>query len=310
MFSLARIYESLIEIKTQEEDFIDNHLYNVKIIGTNEYTQSIKKYYYLDLIFYHVFIHIILSLLLENTQQRSDKPKIKLLSKELDLIDWDFIYFLLNLKTTRFSDEYFYLNAKDFYFKVRNTSITTLKTYLKEINFQILENEDFYAKLIEIQHSQIMVETNKGLIILPNEIDKRIKGKYYTPKKMTDFISNLVLKLFNDSNQIINVLDPACGSGLFLNSLSNTLLTNNTLFNNKKLILEGKDIDYKSLLTASLSVAFQFLYNDIDINNYSIKLVNEDYLLNQESRNERYDLILGNPPYIRERYFNKIYRKK
>ncbi len=61
-------------------------------------------------------------------------------------------------------------------------------------------------------------DSEKNIIIDNKTKDKRELGAYYTPQMLVEFVYNEVLPMpsKNDCNYKLKILDPACGSGIFL----------------------------------------------------------------------------------------------
>ncbi|NOR44846.1 MAG: hypothetical protein GQ534_04600 [Candidatus Delongbacteria bacterium] len=153
------------------------------------------------------------------------------------------------------------------------------------------------------------------------------KGAYYTPKFLVDYIlSETVEKYFDDNSGEYNckILDPSCGSGIFLVEglrriieqyleLNNNKITKSTL---KKIAEEnifGIDKDEKAINVAIFSIYLALLdyQNPKEIENFTfpnlIKNGNfhiEDFFdqkaeFDTDFRNKKFDFILGNPPWKR-----------
>ena len=130
--------------------------------------------------------------------------------------------------------------------------------------------------------------TKESIDYLKNtDIKKRKKlGQYFTPKSIRELLLSKLPKKDN-----ADILDPACGSGEFLLSCKKYF---------KNPILYGFDIDKKLINIASKLVK-----------NASIK--NFDFL-NIDINKNKYDYIIGNPPYfelklneeIKKKYFDII----
>lgn len=101
-------------------------------------------------------------------------------------------------------------------------------------------------------------------------------GKIYTPKNIVDFMTKDL-----DVSQM-DVLEPSCGDGNFVVSL----------LNSKKLV--AQDIDQEAL--------------DIMKKRCNVVGKNEDFLISDE--NEKFDLIIGNPPYINVHDLSEDVRKE
>ena len=114
-----------------------------------------------------------------------------------------------------------------------------------------------------------------------NSSEQKLRGAYYTPYDLADKI----VKLFN-FDSIKSILEPSCGDGVFLDALTE----------NKHL---GKDISAIEIEEAVLKKV-KARYN----HNKSISFINNDFLnfYENEKNKQHFDLILGNPPYIRYQY--------
>ncbi len=101
-------------------------------------------------------------------------------------------------------------------------------------------------------------------------------GQFFTPYSIARFMARWL-----DSNpQLREVLDPACGLGVFARSL--------TEVSAKELNIRGYDTDHR-VLNAAAKV--------LSRNGDNCQLVEQDYLL--DGWEESYDGIISNPPYIR-----------
>lgn len=119
---------------------------------------------------------------------------------------------------------------------------------------------------------------------------QKLRGGYYTPKALTDYILNWA---FEDGPKL-NILEPSCGDGAFLESLINK----KELVNAKCTAIEletGEAIKAKKLVEN---------YPNIDVRNSDFF---KEYYENLYS--EKYDLIIGNPPYIRYQYLTAEQRE-
>lgn len=114
---------------------------------------------------------------------------------------------------------------------------------------------------------------------------QKLRGAYYTPEKLAEFI----VKQFESdikNEKIKTILEPSCGDGVFLDALSKIKCINNV-----EMIL-GVEIQEEEAKKAKMKA----------IENMNI--VNEDFikLYDKNLKNKKYDLIIGNPPYIRYQY--------
>ena len=115
-----------------------------------------------------------------------------------------------------------------------------------------------------------------------NSYDK-LRGGYYTPQTIADFIVEWAVRSPEDK-----ILEPSCGNGSFLHALiTRTICADAT----------GVELDP---VEAKKAVEY----------GYPIK--NEDFFSYYESEVEnkqKFDVILGNPPFIRYQNFDEQYRE-
>lgn len=115
----------------------------------------------------------------------------------------------------------------------------------------------------------------------------KLRGGYYTPSEITEFICNWVI----DKNTT-NILEPSCGDGAFIKSLCEIMQSKKS--NN----ILGIELDKIEAKKAS---------------KYNANIINEDFFsyYEKEILNKRkFDCVVGNPPFIRYQNFNKEYREK
>ncbi|WP_329385780.1 Eco57I restriction-modification methylase domain-containing protein [Anaerofustis sp. HA2171] len=116
-------------------------------------------------------------------------------------------------------------------------------------------------------------------------LEKKYNGVYYTPLT----IATCMVKFFKHDKYIKTVLEPSCGNGIFLKALVNEQLIEQY---NKITAVEIQKSE-----AATLSKTFK--------NNSNISIYNEDFFEFYKKNKNKYDLILGNPPYIRYQYIAK-----
>ena len=138
--------------------------------------------------------------------------------------------------------------------------------------------------------------------------DKLINGAIYTPKNIREYITKQSFnELILESIDSIKIADIACGCGGFLIDASLELKqrTNKSF---KKIFQEnifGVDIQEYSIertkiLLSLLAIIYgedekEFQFNLYIANSLEFEWLKED---NQIKKNEGFDLILGNPPYV------------
>ncbi|MDB5089379.1 MAG: Adenine-specific methyltransferase Eco57IA [Mucilaginibacter sp.] len=152
--------------------------------------------------------------------------------------------------------------------------------------------------------------------------DKKEKGLYYTPSHLAKLLVDecLPLKKYEDIDlDNYRILDPACGSGIFLVIAFKRLVQIWRLQNNmqppplsklKKILLNIYGIDKEEqavrLASFSLCLALCNELNPIDIiNNLKFSdlrqsnLIQSDFFTEHILKQKKFDLIIGNPPFNR-----------
>lgn len=123
---------------------------------------------------------------------------------------------------------------------------------------------------------------------MPNN---KSEGSYYTPFYIADFMIKLCEDVLNTSERV-DILEPSCGDGVFI-----------------KALLNKKDFQYREKITfcgverdnQELSKAKTYKKNlkQIGINS---SFYNQDFLDFCLLRKRKFDVIIGNPPYINKKY--------
>ena len=120
--------------------------------------------------------------------------------------------------------------------------------------------------------------------------EQKLRGAYYTPLQLAD----AMVELFASQN-ISTVLEPSCGDGVFLDALQNLNLLNKV---DKLTAVEIEPDEAEKVRDR---------YSDFE----QIEVCTEDFFdfYNRVLGKEQYDLILGNPPYIRYQYLKESQRE-
>lgn len=106
-------------------------------------------------------------------------------------------------------------------------------------------------------------------------------GAFYTPPKLAKWIIKTVLK----PETSLSILEPSCGDGIFIREISQTL-------NYQKHNITAVEIDETTINQA------------IQKNNMAnTQWINQDFLF--WNTNKKFDLIIGNPPYISKKHLSK-----
>jgi len=127
------------------------------------------------------------------------------------------------------------------------------------------------------------------------------RGAYYTPKPISDFLVKWGLE---NEKQPFDILEPSCGDGIFLRSLTESL----TLKMNYNTRILAVEMDRNEAKKARIEVKTLKKIPKITIN-----VATSEYFGYMRGRSKRakrqFDLILGNPPYIKQSKFRKGRKK-
>ena len=116
----------------------------------------------------------------------------------------------------------------------------------------------------------------------------KLRGGHYTPADIADFIAGWAVRGLEDS-----ILEPSCGDGSFLASIQKALTkANNTQLHN----VTGVELD-----SAEAEKSKQYGYDVINADFFT-------YFRDSIEGRQLYDVIVGNPPFIRYQNFDEQYR--
>lgn len=121
--------------------------------------------------------------------------------------------------------------------------------------------------------------------------EQKLRGAYYTPLQLSNAMVNLCA-----SENIHTVLEPSCGDGVFLDSLRQL-----------NLIEKIETIDAVEIEPDEAEKVRRNYYNC-----QNVHVLNEDFFefySRMVDTQTQYDLILGNPPYIRYQYLTETQRE-
>lgn len=130
------------------------------------------------------------------------------------------------------------------------------------------------------------------MILKENTSHQKLRGAYYTPLSLAEKI----VEYFKDDDSIKTVLEPSCGDGVFFDALKNLCLIQ------KIKQLDGIEIEKDEVVKLKEKVS---AFKNINIQHFDFFTF---YKENSDSK--KYDLILGNPPYIRYQYLTESQRNE
>ncbi|MBE6044634.1 MULTISPECIES: Eco57I restriction-modification methylase domain-containing protein [Clostridium] len=205
-----------------------------------------------------------------------------------------------------------------------------LELFLKEIDelYNIINAPiDYVFKIMAIEKQKkvfnIWDDNFSTMYIKLIEKERgKAEGVVYTPKEIADYMAReVILKEDLINNPFIKVIDPSCGCGdillscyrrlnyLYENNLEEINKRNNIMLTKEdipKHIIDnnlfGIDIDGKALKILAVDLfSISGHYNSSNFKNL-------DFLI--DDIEEKYDIIIGNPPYVGHKSIDKDYSKK
>ncbi|MBA4685518.1 MAG: N-6 DNA methylase [Candidatus Galacturonibacter soehngenii] len=120
--------------------------------------------------------------------------------------------------------------------------------------------------------------------------EQKLRGAYYTPLPLAE----MMVELFRDDENINEILEPSCGDGVFIDGLIKT----------------GYIEKIASITAVEIEKSEAKKLKSRLINEKKVNVLNKDFFdfYKQYSDKKKYDLILGNPPYIRYQYLEEEQR--
>lgn len=114
-------------------------------------------------------------------------------------------------------------------------------------------------------------------------LDKKNKGSYYTPKIIADFMVNYLSEKLKDKTSL-DILEPSSGDGIFIRTLYNHFTLSSKL--NKVVAVEREETELEKVKKIT--------------QNGSLNTIHSDFLEFQKTDDRKFDLVIGNPPYIKK----------
>jgi len=121
--------------------------------------------------------------------------------------------------------------------------------------------------------------------LIKNASEEKLRGGFYTPNPIAAFI----LKWAFNGNNEQDILEPSCGDGVFLEEIQKSDYQYNSLT-----AIEFDEIEAGKSKNIGLADS-EVIHSDF-----------HDFCINTK---KRFDLVIGNPPYIRYQYFDKQQQK-
>lgn len=120
--------------------------------------------------------------------------------------------------------------------------------------------------------------------------EQKLRGAYYTPLQLSDAIVKMCM-----SEKVHSVLEPSCGDGVFLDSLAHMSMLHSV----KSITAVEIEPDEAAKVSKR--------YEDFD----NVTVITDDFFefYSRVYKQTQFDLILGNPPYIRYQYLTESQRE-
>ncbi|AUT32428.1 MULTISPECIES: N-6 DNA methylase [Acinetobacter] len=127
-----------------------------------------------------------------------------------------------------------------------------------------------------------------------DQTTQKLRGGYYTPQNLADFVSKWVLE-----KQPKSVLEPSCGDGVFIQALHNNKCDKNI------------ELSCFELLDTEVQKASN-LCTELGFKNASV--TSGDFLVwandQLDKKIELFDAVIGNPPFIRYQFLEKSFQEQ
>ncbi len=183
-----------------------------------------------------------------------------------------------------------------------------IRSLLENKSEEILKAKEFLINKIETKN--IIDFVNIFELLIPLD-DKKNNGAFFTPSNITDFI---VSETIDSRSQ--RILDPSCGCGAFLISATDFIAKkyNKSVTKTIEENIFGVDIAKYSIKRAKILLSLLALKNNEDKKEIKFNLKTKDSLttdwkkLFPEIKNG-FDVVIGNPPYVKFQDLNEDLRK-
>lgn len=183
------------------------------------------------------------------------------------------------------------------YVKQRHVDIelsAVVKKFLKQKDYCLIE--EYLTEAVSLKSLDELVFAFECLV---DDADKKNNGVVYTPKEIREYI---IYESVNNKT-VPKIIDPACGCGAFLISAAEYLhekykISYGEIYNN---YLYGCDIDAHSIEKCKVLLEILMIQNREFIPgiHYALLIGNALDILNTKQYMGKYDVVIGNPPYVR-----------
>lgn len=163
---------------------------------------------------------------------------------------------------------------------------------------QLKNHKETPRKLSEI----LKAETNKNIV--------KTQGIVFTPIELVDYIFKDMLDISECQNK--KIVDIAVGNGVFLIGLLINLKEQNPTLNLRQIVennLYGYDLEKVNVEYTKLNLKLLLEYYGENIENLKLNIEQANSLEKFKNKKEEFDIILGNPPYVKQQNLTIDQRK-
>lgn len=199
-----------------------------------------------------------------------------------------------------------------FYLYLINHSIDFSKSALLNKYFDGFKSDEINSNLIKNIGINNFEDLENLVELLIPEKDRKLNGAFFTPSYIVDYIINEIDPQITD-----RILDPSCGCGAFLIGILKYFKVkyNITYKECLKRNVYGVDILHYNIERTKILITIFTLENNEIIEENNFNLLIKDSIRNDLSESfnlpspNKFDVILGNPPYVKFQDLSEQNRK-
>jgi hypothetical protein len=177
----------------------------------------------------------------------------------------------------------------------------------------LTKDHPIYSELIGLTRKIEFDDVIEAFEVAIPTKESQTNGAVYTPSRIKDYIVNKALQEIDTPIGDLLAGDISCGCGAFLYTLAKTLksefeTTYSEIFQNQ---LFGLDISLNSIERTKILLTLLAISEGEDINKFNFNLYVANALdfdwntITPISNNKGFDIIVGNPPYVRAKNLDK-----
>ena len=128
---------------------------------------------------------------------------------------------------------------------------------------------------------------------------EKLRGGYYTPPLLAQFLVDWSVRSGNE-----RILEPSCGDGVFVEAILNRL---NTLQSTQQPFASTARLTAVEVLKEEIEKAKERASCEA-FSGFEVDWVCDDFFSYSKMESDEFDLVIGNPPFIRFQHVNSDYR--